>query len=64
MKNITEILTAILLFAFAVGLVAFMLTVGTLLAPIAMFIIGVAMIVLAIRELESHKAKRKKKRRK
>jgi len=62
MKNITEILTAIVLFAFALGLISFMVTAGTLLAPIAMFIFGVAAIVLGIRELESSKKKKKRKR--
>ncbi|MCD6136215.1 hypothetical protein J7J63_05825 [Candidatus Bipolaricaulota bacterium] len=63
MKNVTEIMTAIALFAFAVGLVVFMATLGTLLAPIALFILGVAMIILIMRELEK-KPRNKKRRRK
>ena len=64
MNNLTEIIVAILLFSFAFGLIAFMLTVGTLLAPVAAFIVGVTMIILAKREFDSNKNKKKKKRRK
>ncbi len=63
MKNITEILTAIILFSFAAGLIAFMLTVGTLLAPIVIFILSIFAIVLAIRELEKEKKKENKRKR-
>ena len=62
MKNTTEVVTAITLFAFAAGLITFMITVGTLLAPIAIFVIGVAMVVLVIRELDKEEKRTKKKR--
>ncbi len=51
-----------MLFAFAMGLIAFMVTAGTLLAPVAMFIVGVAMVVLAIRELDKNKKKNNRRR--
>lgn len=60
MKDLKDAIQAILLIGFAIGIISFMFTVGTLMAPIAVVLFSVVSVFILIRESEK-KTKKKKK---